>query len=202
MIRPLPAFAVLLALAACGPPLATRDDVSTVLAQAAVPSPSAQGAALALLAAGATALPQPTVTVYGRHGGQAQLDFNVVAAAVGLLGNGLLFQVHYADYSDDGVVRLGGDLAVLASFDFQPAVADGYTDLKLTLAGRATVSGAYSDEVHARIALTTRLDDLQFGGDSIRLRLDGYLETREQRFDFAGEDVTVLWNRFASAPAN
>lgn len=199
MIRPLPASAALLALAACGPPLGTRDDASTVLAQASLPSPSAQGAALALLAAGATALPQPTLTVYGRRGGQAQLDFNVVAAALGLLGEGLAFQVHYADYSDDGLVRLGGDLAVLANFGFQPPVADGYTDLKLTVLGWATVSGAYSDEVHARITLTTRLYDLQFEGDSIRLHLDGYLETRDQRFDFNDEDVTVLWQRFASA---
>jgi len=202
MIRPLSTTAALLALAACGPPLATRDDASTVLAQASLPSPSAQGAALALLATGATALPQPTLTVYGRRGGQAQLDFNVVAAAVGLLGEGLAFQVHYADYSDDGLVRLGGDLAVLANFGFQPAVADGYTDLKLTVVGRAAVSGAYSDEVHARITLTTRLSDLQFEGDSIRLHLDGYVETRDQRFDFNDEDVTVLWQRFASAGAN
>lgn len=199
MIRPLFASAALLALAACGPPLGTRDDAATVLAQASLPSPSAQGAALALGAAGATALPQPTLTVYGRRGGQAQLDFNVVAAALGLLGEGLAFQVHYADYSDDGLVRLGGDLAVLANFGFQPAVADGYTDLKLTVLGRANVSGAYSDEVHANVTLTTRLGDLQFEGDSIKLHLDGYVETRDQRFDFNDEDVTVLWQRFAGA---
>jgi hypothetical protein len=199
MIRPLFASTALLALAACGPPLATKDDVSTVLAQAAIPSPSAQGAYLSLLAAGATSLPQPTLTVYGRHGGRAEIDFNVVAAALGLIGQGLAFEVHYADYSDDGFVRLGGDLGVLAAFDFQPAVADGYTDLKLTVLGKASVSGVYYDEVHARVTLTTRLYDLQFAGESIRLHLDGYVETHDQRFDWDDEDITVLWQRFASA---
>jgi hypothetical protein len=186
-------------LAACGPSLKDPQDVAAVLAQASVPSPGARGAAFSLLASGAGALPQPSITLPGAHGGEATLDFNLVAAAVGLLGEGLLFNVHYSGYSDDGALFLDGDVAVLANFSYVDG-ADPYADLKLTLAGRANVSGAYWDELHARIVLTTRVSDLTLRGADIRLRLDGTVDANEGRFQFTQEDLDLLWDRLTAAP--
>ncbi|MDQ3263307.1 MAG: hypothetical protein M3Y59_06565 [Myxococcota bacterium] len=191
-----------LALVACGPALESREDAAAILAQGSIPTAHAQQTARRLLsvASAVDPLPQPSVRLTGTHGGEATIEFNLVGAVVGLVGEGLLFNIHYADYSNDGMVRLSGDVAVLANFQYvaQPESGeDPYADLKLTLAGRTRVSGLYSDELYARIALTTRFHDLQFREDSLQMRLDGYVEGDLARFEFDQEDVIAAWARFA-----
>jgi len=191
---------VVLALVACGPPLDSREDAAAIMAQGAIPTAHAQQTARLLGALSpADTLPQPSIQLSGAHGGQATIEFNLVGAVVGLIGEGLLFNIHYADYSNDGVIRLSGDMAVLANFQYVPQTESGedpYADLRLTLAGSTRVSGLYSDELYARVALTTRFHDLQFREGSLQMRLDGYLEGNDARFEFTGEDVLAAWDRF------
>lgn len=188
-------------LVACGPPLESREDTAAILAFGAIPAVHARtaGPSRAPVAA-QEGLPQPSIQLYGSHGGEARIDFNLVAGAIGLVGEGLLFQVHYSDYSNDGALRLSGDLAILAQFGFE-GTAHGvdYADLKLTLAGTARVSGVYHDELYTRVSLTTRVHDLEFREDSVQMRLDGYVEGTNARFEFEEEDVIALWQQFAEA---
>lgn len=188
-----------LAAVGCGPPLERREDAAAILAFGAVPAVHAQQASPVRSPDGEQ-LPQPSIQLFGSHGGEARIDFNLAAAAVGLIGEGVLFQVHYSDYSNDGAIRLSGDVAILANFAFQgSAYEDPYADLKLTLAGTARVSGIYYDELYARVSLTTRFHDLEFREDSVQMRLDGYVEGNHARFEFEEEDVIALWEQFAQA---
>lgn len=191
-------------LVACGPPVQSREEAASILAHSSVPAAHAQQTALRLsdTVAAVDPLPRAAVHLVGANGGQATIEFNLVGAVVGLAGEGVLFNIHYTDYSNDGLLRLNGDVAVLANFAYvaEPeSGGDPYADLKLTLAGRARVSGVVHDELNARIALTTRFHDLQHpDADSVSMRLDGYVEGNSERFEFDQEDVIAAWNHFTA----
>lgn len=183
-------------LSACGPALDDRDRLATVMAVSAVPAAHARQGQVPSRSFGE--LPQPSLTLAGARGGFATIDFNLVGGAVGLVGEGVLFQVRYSDYSHDGLIRLSGDVSVLANFAFVGS-AQGLesADVSLSVAGTARLSGLYTDTLNARIRLSTRLSGLQLQGAPLPVRLDGFVQGDAARFEFKQEDLLVHWDAFA-----
>ncbi len=181
-------------LVACGgPPFDSGDDVAASLTHASFPSTSAQGAIVDLL--GQRIGPLGT-TVKGARGGEAVLSINPVGAGVGLVGRGVLFDVEYRGYSEDGGLRLDGTVSVLAQFEYVAQAGEPmYVDLKLSLVGRLSVGGARSDELRLNVTLLTPFQDLSRRADSVQLRLSGSVQASRHRFEFANEDLSVLWRR-------
>jgi hypothetical protein len=186
----------LLAFAAClsacgGPPLSSKDDLARAIAGASVPSTGAKGALMALHASN---IDIPAFTLHGSRGGKAKVTVNPLGVVVGIAGKGLMLDLIYDDYCEDGLFRLDGTLSVLAQFEYTAEPGDyAYADLKLSLVGRLALSGLYSDQLHANVRLTTRIHDLEFREGSIELRLDGAVDALEQRFEFAQEDLSFHW---------
>jgi hypothetical protein len=185
------------ALAACGGrPVQSKQDLAESFADASIPAVDAKGAALSLLEN--RALPEPSITVRGKGGGEATLSFNPVGGAVGLAGKGVLFDVKYSGYSEDGHHALDGSVSVLATFDYVAASPEGaYGDLKLSIVGRLQLRGIISDEVQANVTVLTRFHDLSFREDSIEMRLTGKASAHGEEYAFADEDLSMLWKQRA-----
>jgi len=184
--------ASLFLLVACGPPLTDKSQGAASMTRASMPSTQAQGAALELLSSRVT--PQAGISIQGARGGSATVSINPVEVAVGLAGKGLMLDIEYQDYSEDGIYRLDGLLSVLAQFDYVAQDGeDPYADLKLSLAGRLKVSGVYSDEVHAHLALLTRVHELSLREGQVDVQLNGSLEASQGTFEFNNDTYTVAW---------
>ncbi|MHB8872636.1 MAG: hypothetical protein ACYC8T_03020 [Myxococcaceae bacterium] len=185
--------ALLLAAACGGPPLGSKEDAARAMAQASIPSVGAKGALLSVLGQGA--LPEPSFTVPGPEGGEATVSINAVGAIIGFAAKGVLFDVEFTGFAA-GDNRLDGRLSVIANFEYQAAGGEEPSaDLKLSLVGRVTLSGVYSDELHVNLTLITRFADLSSRGEGITLRLNGKIDAREGTFSFTEEDLQVLWKK-------
>lgn len=191
---PLGGLPLALALMACGgPPFDSSDDVAAGLTHASFPSTSAEGAIADLL--GQRIGPLGT-TVKGARGGEAVLSINPVGAGVGLVGRGVLFDIEYRGYSEDGSLRLDGTVSVLAQFEYLAQAGEPTSaDLKLSLVGRLSVGGARSDELQLNVKLLTRFQDLSLRADSVQMRLSGSVQASRHRFEFDDEDLSVSWRR-------
>lgn len=191
------ANAVLLAaavsLCACGgPPLATKEQAATGLTRASMPANQAQGAAMSLLGSYGT---QPGISIHGSHGGEATLEVNPVELAVGLAGKGLMIDIEYSDYSEDGIYRLDGTLSVLGQFQYTAAEGEDPTaDLKLSLVGHVRVSGVYSDDLHAHVTLVTKLEQLGQHDGHVDVQVNGSVDSSQGRFEFNNDGYTLTWN--------
>ncbi|HLL52329.1 MAG TPA: hypothetical protein VK447_02225 [Myxococcaceae bacterium] len=192
-----------LALTACGgPPLKTKDEAAAGLTRASMPSTTAQGAALRLLQSQAASdFPgEAAFTLQGRKGGSATLKVNPVEVIVGLFGKGLLFDIEYSDYSDDGLYRLDGTLSLLAQYQYVAQQGeDPYSDLRLSMIGRMRLGGVYSDELDTRVTVVTRFHELAAHSGNVRVRVNGYVEASQGRFDFTQDDFNITWGE-ASQP--
>jgi len=180
-------------LTACGgPPLATKAQAAASMTRASIPSTQAQGAALDLYSS--HAFPPAGITLQGARGGSATVTLNPVEIAVGLAGKGLLLDIRYQDYSEDGIYRLEGLLSVLAQFNYVAEAQESpHADLKLTLAGKVKVSGVYSDEVRAHLTVLTRLHPLSLRDGEVDVQLNGSLEASQTTFQFSGDSYTLAW---------
>lgn len=195
-VRPVVFTVAALALfAGCGgPPIKTRDQLGSAVARAAIPSVGAQGALFQVV--GQAALPSPQFSVKGADGGEAIVSINAVGAIVGFAAKGVMFDVEFKGFSEGGGLRLDGKVSVLANFEYAAAGSeDPTTDLKLSLVGKLSISGTFSDELALNVRLLTRFKDLSLRDGSIALRLDGSVEAREASFAFTEEDVQVLWKQ-------
>ena len=181
-------------LAGCGggPPIKSKDQVGSTVARASIPSVGAQGARLAVMAQ--AGLPLPQVTVPGADGGEAVVSITAVGAIMGFAAKGVMFDVEFKGFSEGGGIRLDGKVSVLANFEYVAGSGeDPTTDLRLSLAGKVTVSGTLSDELDLNVKLVTRFKDLSKRDGGISMRLDGTVNTREADFTFAQEDLQVVW---------
>lgn len=192
----------LLSTACGGKPLESKDELTSTFAYAAVPMTAAKGAAARLAMSGIDApekLPEPSISIKGSRGGEAVLKLNPVAVVVGLAGKGVMVDIEYMGYSEDGMHWLDGDISALTQFDYQPGPEEiSHADIKIGLVGEMGLSGLISDLLDMNVALTTRFEDLQFKDDSVSFRLDGKVETPTQTFEWAHEDLETLWEQPAA----
>lgn len=191
------AFAVV-ATGCGGKALESKDELTSTFAHAAVPFAHAKGA----LARhhqlsgidGPEQLPEPTLSIKGTRGGSAVLKVNPIGVVVGLAGRGLMVDIAYEGYSEDGLHWLDGDISALTQFDYQPGPEDvSYADIKIGLVGELGLSGVIRDALDMNVSLTTRFHDLSFRDDSVSFRLDGAVETPVTRFEWSNEDLQTLW---------
>jgi hypothetical protein len=186
------------ALTACGgPPLKSKDEAAAGLTRASMPSTQAQGAAMRLLAAQASSnapLPEAAFSLQGSRGGTATIRINPVAAVVGLFGRGLLLDIEYSDYSEDGLYRLDGKLSILARYEYVAQEGeDPYADLSLSLVGKVRLGGVYSDELDTHVTIVTRFNELAGREGNVQIRVKGYVEASQGRFDFDQDSFTIAW---------
>jgi serine/threonine-protein kinase HipA len=187
-------FPVVLLVAACGggKPIESKQELADSLANASIPTAASRGAALSL--SGQAAFPEPSFTLRGAEGGEATLSLNPAGVLLGLAAKGVLFDVKYDGFCEDGVHRLDGTLSVLAQFDYVAACGEpAYVDLKLSLVGKLSVNGPVQDELDVNVTLVTRFTDLSLRQSSIDLHLNGTVHTREASFSFDQENLAVLW---------
>lgn len=188
-------------LSACGgPPLSNKDDLARVLTGASIPTTHAKGALAQLYASKATS-DYPAFTISGVRSGNCKITVNPVGVIVGVLGKGVMLDILYDDFSEDGLYWLDGSVSLLANFDYvaEQAGEDPYADVKLTAVGRLKLNGLNTDVIHSNISLTTRFHDLEFHEGSIQLRLNGAVDALDQRFEFDNEDLAVLWEQATAA---
>ncbi|MFL5319394.1 MAG: hypothetical protein ACJ790_07035 [Myxococcaceae bacterium] len=191
------ALMILAVLAAgCGgKPVQSKEELTSTFAYAAVPTTHAKGAALMLYQSGLDQLPAPAITVKGTSGGEATLKVNPVGVVVGLAGRGVMVDMEYKDYSEDGAHWLDGDISALTQFDYVPGEGDAdYADVKIGLVGQLGLSGVIRDALDMDVTLTTRFQDLQVREDTVSFRLDGTVDTPTQQFKWDHEDLQALWN--------
>lgn len=189
---------VITSLVACGPPLRSKEDATHALAGASVPATAARTAGAFLRLYGTAAdqqpLPEPSITVKGTSGGEAELSVNPVGLVVGLAGRGILFDAEYRDYSVDGVNYLDGKVSVLANFDYVAALnEDPNADFEVSFVGELGVSGMYHDDARLNLKVKARLDELMTRENTTKLRLSGKVTASEQEFVFDDEDVVIDW---------
>lgn len=187
-------------LCACGgPPLSNKDDLARVLTGASIPTTHAKGALAQLYASHVTEY--PAFTINGLRSGNCKITVNPVGVIVGALGKGVMLDIIYDDFSEDGLYWLDGSVSLLANFDYvaEQEGEDPYADVKLTAVGRLKLNGLNTDVIHSNISLITRFHDLEFHEGSIQLRLNGSVEALEQRFEFTDEDMAVLWHEASQA---
>ncbi len=187
-------------LAACGKPLETKEELAEAMAGALFPTTAAKDAksgSMGLHASGIDApkeLPVPKLVVEGPNGGKATLSANPVGLALGLAGAGILFDMEYARFSTDGLHTLEGDVSVLANFEYVPVQAEpAEVNFEVGLVGSVGISGIVSDEVEMNLRLKTNLAELTERNDEMVLRLKGWVQAQEQRFEFADEDIVINW---------
>lgn len=187
------------AWAGCGKPLETKEEFKNAAAGASVPATAARasGAALRIYASGAETpdqLPQPSISVKGTHGGEAVLSVNPVGIAVGLAGQGLLFDMEYKDYSVDGLQYLYGKVSVLANFDYIAAInEDPNADFEVSFVGTLGLSGVIRDEARLNLKVKSNVNDLVTREGTTKLRLDGSVNASEAQFDFEEEEYVIDW---------
>lgn len=193
-----------LAAAAClcacgGPPLSNKDDLARVLTGASIPTTHAKGALAQLYASNVTEY--PAFTINGVRSGNCKITVNPVGVIVGALGKGVMLDIIYDDFSEDGFYWLDGSISLLANFDYvaEHEGEDPYADVKLTAVGRLKLNGINTDIIHSNISLITRFHDLELHEGSIQLRLNGSVEALEQSFEFTDEDLAVLWEQATAA---
>ena len=187
---------VFLVLAACGGrPVQSKQDLADSLAFASIPSTGVKGGMLSLY--GSAAVPEPSFTVRGLRGGEARVSINPLGGAIGVAAGGVLFDVDYSGFSEDGLHRLDGHVSVIATFDYHACAcqAESYADLKLSLVGTVQLSGVISDDLRFNVSVITRFHDLEFREDSIELFLKGQVTAHGDVFDFADENLTVSWQQ-------
>ncbi len=189
-----------LALTACGgPPLKSKDEAATSLTRASMPSTQAHGAAMRLLASQAysntpPAPGQASITIQGSRGGTATIHLNPVEIVIGLFGKGLLLDIEYSDYSEDGIYRLDGKLSILAQYEYVAQQGeDPHSDLRLSLVGRVRLGGVYSDELDTHITVVTRFDELALRQGNVHIQVKGYVEASQGRFEFDQDGYTIAW---------
>lgn len=199
------AFVSLGMLAACGKPLETKEEFQAAAANAAVPATAARttGALLNLYASHQQLpeeLPEPSISVRGTEGGEAILSVNPIGLAVGLAGQGILFDTEYKGYSVDGINFLTGKVSVLANFDYAAAInEDPNADFKVSFVGDLGISGIVRDETRISLVIKTNVNDLMTREGVTKLRLNGKVTASEQEFVFEEEDVEIDWNALAAA---
>jgi hypothetical protein len=190
-IRVVPWLAAAL-LWGCGSPIREKAELTKTLTAGAVPSSHSDAASFRIDAA---TVPMPQIRVVGAQGGAATLTLNPVGVAVGLAGGGLLFDTRYEAFSLDGLQHLHGEVSVLANLEYTPKAAEpADLDFSVGLVGKVELSGAYWDELRLNVSVKTRLSELKVHEGELRLRLVGSVETRQQRFEFADEEVQVSWS--------
>ncbi len=189
----------LLVVTGCGPNIQTKEELAEAMAGALFPTTAAKGdgAGFALYQSGVDLpkeLPSPSITVQGPNGGKAILSVNPVGLVVGLVGQGVLFDMEYKKFSADGLHYLKGDVSVLANFEYL-AVPEEPADVNFEVGfvGGAGISGVVSDDVEMNLRLKTNLAQLVERQDEMTLRLKGWVETSAQRFEFADEDLVIRW---------
>lgn len=177
----------------------SKEELTSTFAYAAVPMTYAKGAATRLYYSGIEApkeLPEPSISIKGSRGGEAVLKLNPVGVVVGLAGKGVMVDIQYMGYSEDGMHWLDGDISALTTFDYQPGPEDvSYADIKVGLVGELGLSGLISDVLDMNVALTTRFEDLQFKDESVSFRLDGSVSTPAKTFEWEQEDLETLWEQ-------
>lgn len=181
-----------------GKALESKDELTSTFAYAAVPFAHAKGAlARQHLLSGIEApeqLPEPSITIKGTRGGNAVLKVNPIGVVVGLAGKGLMVDIAYEGYSEDGLHWLDGDISALTQFDYQPGPEEvSYADIKIGLVGEMGLSGVIRDALDMNVSLTTRFEDLSFRDDSVSFRVDGTVETPMTTFQWSNEDLETLW---------
>ncbi len=157
-----------------------------------------KGGALGLHASGVDMpkeLPVPRLVVQGPNGGKATLSANPVGLVLGLAGGGILFDMEYAKFSADGLHTLEGSVSVLANFEYVPVHAEpSEVNFEVGLVGSVGIGGGLvSDEVELNLRLKTNLAELTERNDEMVLRLDGWVQAEDARFEFADEDIVINW---------
>ena len=192
-----------LAAACGGKPIESKDELTSTFAYAAVPMTHARGAASRLQLSGIEApekLPEPSISVKGSRGGEAVLKINPVGVVVGLAGKGVMVDIQYRGYSEDGMHWLDGDVSALTQFNYVPGPEDvNHADIKIGLVGELGLTGLIRDVLELNVALTTRFEDLSLRDESVSFRLDGSVETPAQTFEWEHEDLETLWEQPAEA---
>lgn len=188
----------LLASACGGKAVESKDELTSTFAYAAVPTAHAKetaGAAIRLYQSGLDQLPTPAITVKGSRGGEATLKINPVGVIVGLAGKGVMVDMEYKDYSEDGLHWLDGDVSALTQFDYVPGDGDApYADIKVGLVGQVGLAGVLRDVLDMNVTLTTRFNDLEVKPEKMEFRLDGTVDTPDRQFKWDHEDLEAVLN--------
>jgi hypothetical protein len=186
-------------LAGCGRPVHSKEELAQAMAGAMFPASAARGsgASMSLYQSGADApdqLPRPSITVQGPNGGSAVLSVNPVGLVVGLAGKGVLFDMEYKKFSVDGLHVLKGDVSVLANFEYLAAGTDpSELNFEVGFVGDIGLGGELSDDLELNLRVKTNLAELVDRQEEMTLRLKGWVEAKEQRFEFADEDLVINW---------
>ena len=182
-----------------GKSLESKDELTSTFAYAAVPFTHAKGAVTRMYQSGIEApekLPQPAISVKGTRGGEAVLKLNPVGVVVGLLGRGVMVDIEYKGYSEDGMHWMDGDISALTQFDYVGGPEElSHADIKIGLVGELGLTGLIRDALDLNVALTTRFEDLNFRDESVSFRVDGSVETPTQTFEWSHEDLETLWEQ-------
>ena len=189
------------ALAACGKPLETKEEFASAIAGASVATTASRGGMIGIFESGSTPqpLPVPSITVKGAQSGEATLSINPVGAVVGLIGQGILFDVEYADYSVDGINHLHGDLSVLANFDYLAALGENpAANFEVSFVGSLGLTGVVRDDARVNLRIRTNLAELTTRSDQLTLRLKGSVHASQTDLEFLDEDVVINWSEVAS----
>lgn len=117
--------------------------------------------------------------------GTASLTFDTSSSAQ---DGAIHYAVSYDDCSEDGVNEYNGTLKTGMGFDLDPKSLGFY----ITQKGELSIDGDVSDSLDINLKMTMEVSSTSAHAGSVKLVLDGYVETSSERYVYVNESLSIV----------